>query len=1450
MPPLRSRSSAHSAESGAARPVLAPPWLIGVLSAAVCGALWLLYPRQDIERRLVSAGETELSSNYLLNLLRSDPDNPHLRLLLAQHQIARDDTVGAHATLKPALDSPDPTLRKEALWTQGELLYREYQDTPETNTPRRVALVGALRQSIHRLAQESWPIERQSRLAVLASEFDAPEIVLKITRDEAPKDTREAAQYYENSAKQALGQGDYEGCAQLYLEARKSTPDAGEAKRYYGAAVAALRSGNKPKAALELAERELGPLANDPQTLTLLIELARAAGRPDVAERYVRRLLHVSLERHWKAIQQASAIQDFMLRPVAWHPKPVPRPESSEFDDGASLLMHPARRLMLAVADNAPPAPDLPTLPFDDKTYTLGYQVFLENRKLEDAWAVASAAVRQNPGDMVWRERLAQVSEWTQRPGVALENWLQVARATQSKTAWQGVQRLASAPLDDAAVMQTLRDWLRDEPGNMRVRRLLMQRQILHGDVAGASATLKPMLESPDPAMRQQAQQTQAELLQDEYAALLGKRKLQDAWKLANDAVRKNPSDMMWRERLAQVSEWTERPGIALQNWLEIARATQKEAAWQAVLRLAPGLFDDAALVQALRHQLQSRPDDLKLIRELVDAQERLGEPQPALDYLRQHARSPAAMVLQAQLAERAGQSELALHTWRKLLADPSQLTAELAMLAAVLALTQGQPEQGLQWLQAVQDKTSTSPAAASDLWRMTGELAENRDHNALAIAAYGKLVATPDAEVGDFDALIRLLRPKQPLEAARVALLAWQRLDHERHLIEALTLFSTHKQWHEFARALALADPAPDAARHSLVALRRSPLFLRLVGAYYHETGRLAQARQYYEEALRIDPQSSDSRDALLWLLIDSNDASAIRQLLALHEQAWSGSDELHEVLAAAYQALSLPQVALDRYLTPHRAEHENDFLWLMNYADALEENQEADRAWRLRRQLLLQQGQPERQGSGAKPLTRAQARQKWLTEEGLDATRRVARARLLMQQQPGDPARDVLRELMRMDRDTKGDYSDAAAELAISWFQDAGQYNAERGFLWQQYARSRATRANGPLWAEIGAALGQEDKATAGQLLEKYDERLPRYDRINAASGADDVRLAQSAAFNAQLDQPNDDPLHQQLTENLLSFGNHAGTKVQHTYLGAASENQTDVGLHFALNPRVSLDFQWSTIRRHVTAPDLLASAPNENIASILLKWRHRDGLTQLRAASRRGYANTTPVWVEHEQRLNSSFSVRGELGWRLPSEESLALRLGGMKTRAAAHLRFQPTRQDQFVLSQWAERYRVQTGAEVGRGRHTAIEYTHALRQETPTWEVGAFWSSHRFERRYPFYLGGQGARFQQRFVPADGGDMGIDYFLPGNFRFYGVRLSTNMAYEQDYTRAIRPYASVSRTWHSELGAGYDLRLGVAGTVLGADHLSFTWGIAKSGIQSLGFTRNVQLTYQLRF
>lgn len=75
MLPRKSKLSAPDAE----RPVLASYWLTALLAGLVGGALWLMYPRQDLERRLLSSSsDSSLSLVYLKNLLRSDPNNPRL----------------------------------------------------------------------------------------------------------------------------------------------------------------------------------------------------------------------------------------------------------------------------------------------------------------------------------------------------------------------------------------------------------------------------------------------------------------------------------------------------------------------------------------------------------------------------------------------------------------------------------------------------------------------------------------------------------------------------------------------------------------------------------------------------------------------------------------------------------------------------------------------------------------------------------------------------------------------------------------------------------------------------------------------------------------------------------------------------------------------------------------------------------------------------------------------------------------------------------------------------------------------------------------------------------------------------------------------------------------------------------------------------------------------------
>jgi len=1260
----RSRLAAQAAE----RPRLAPLWLIALLAAFVGVALVLLYPRQDLERLLTATPDTPIAEAYLDNLLRTDPNNPRLRLLLARRQAELGQPDKARQTLKPALEAADPELRREARWVLWDLEEIGRRRTNKQSPAERHAAESRQRALLHELAQESTSLERQMALAAAAFQLGEGALGRKLYQDIAAsiRNPDEAATLFAHAASTALGAGDYAGSAELYLFARQSTSERRLARQYLHAALRALQSGNQPLAAVELGERSLGEFADDQETLLLMVNLARAAGRPDIAERYVRQLLRLALQRQWQALQIARA-----------------------WGEGS----------FMAVSQQARQSG--PGIAFDDKIYTLGYDVFLESRKLEDAWQVASSAVRQAPGNLAWRERLARVAEWTGRPQVALE------------------------------------------------------------------------------------------------------------------------------------------------NWLKVAQETSKDEAWQAVLRLSPGLFDDATLIPALRHELTQRPGDLRLTRELVAAYERLGEPQAALAFLESQSRNrPELLEALAELAERAGRTDTAIATWQRLFANPAQLTTGRALRLATLLLQQGRGEEGLKWLEGARANAGLASETDVDYWRLTGQLAETQQKDELAIDVFRRLVASEHADVADYDGLIRLLGDSRPLEAAQLAGQAWQRFDQARHLIQALNLYASRSRWPEMGALLRQLDPAPGATQHALQPLQGQATFLRLLGTWQQNTGQLAAARRSYEAGLRLAPDSADMQQALLWLFIDCNDAVALRKLLAGHEISWRQNDSLHDTLAAAYQALSLPQVALQRYLTPLLASHRDDFLWLMNYADALDQNQQADRAWRLRRHLLSSEWQAARGQA-----SRQEARRRWLSDEGLEQTRRLARTRLLLTQRPGDVGLDALRELLRLDRDARGNYSNAAAETAIGWLQDAGEYSAERGFLWHQYARAQGKAVNRPLWAEITVAFAEDDKAATGQLLATYDERLPRYDRVNAARAVHDLRLAQTAAFEAQSDQTDDDPTHLQLSETLLAFSDSTGLGVAKRELGSIDELLGGATYHLAIDPRLSLDMEAGNIDRKVRDENLIRNVPNETLFNARLNWQHDAGETHVSLGQRESFARYTPLLVEHEQRIDNRLSFGLALGSQLPTADTLPLRIAGMKDRATLSLRYRPTRLDQILVEHWQERYQLQTGGELGSGMHTALTLTHTVRQEARDLEFSAFWSNHQYDRKSDLSGFSPQDAAVTRFFP-NGFTPGPGSFLPDDFSFYGLRVASDMRYEKEYTRATRPFGSLAGTWHSSLGAGYDLRLGIAGSLLGADHLALSLGLSKSGMQLGGQVRDLQLTYRIHY
>ena len=1252
------------------RPRLIAPWLIMLTAALLLVVLALIFPFKALVERIIATNRDDpLTLSYLHNLLRTDPQNPELRLVLARRQLSAGDLAAARDTLQPVVAAADSEVRGDGLWLLWQIREREMLRLP-AGAPERVRMVAGLRQELRALGREPLPPSIKRELADKALAYDERELALR-SYAALPEGMRQSGKGGPlEMAQAALGERDYRGAALIYLAERDRAGTLAKKREYFLLAMRALQSGDRNREALALAEAELKELRDDRETLLFLVGLARAAGRIDLADKYMRALLRLSMTEQWQRVLAAVT-----------HPA----------RDGVIV-----RRVAYGATAAEPPGPQLP---FDEKIYALGYDVFLQNRKPEDAFRVAASAVRQVPDNLEWRERLAKVAEWTARPKVALD------------------------------------------------------------------------------------------------------------------------------------------------NWLVIARRRDNDEAWGHVLRLAPGLFDDEALLPALQRKLKRSPGDLALVKEIVALYERLGEPRQALDFLQPYAaHAPALLPDMAALAERAGDDEWAIALLQQLIREQGASPVR-SMHLATLLLVHGRTREAFAVLDRARDGAT---AGDGDFWRLYARLAQGLQEDDAAVAAYDRLLERNVLEEGDYDALIALVREAQPQRAARLAEQAWRRFGRPAVLMTALYLLAGQEQWRDVARLFDALDAG------QLAALENDVEFLRLRAQYHLALGRPRLAQRDLEQALALQPESTLLRETLIWLLVDSNDSVGLRTLLARHESRWRSDPALHGALAGAHQALSQPALAL-RYLTPQVAQRRHDFLWLMNYADALEQNAEVDRAWRLRQQLWRERAwqRLEQATDGYEQGARA-----------LASAQRVARTRLALSQQPGDPSLAALRELLRADFQELQALAPASRELVLAWWQNLGEHAAERGFLWQQYARNMAR----PLWAEISAALALDDVAEIGALLERHADRLPRYDRVNAARRAGDVPLAASYAFESQTVQPRDDETHFQLADALLDQAHWAGFTLARRAIGVLDESERSVQAEVRLTPHVRLGLHWGRIGRTSRDEETIANVPGtESVALASLRLRHNEGETRLTTGRRQSFDRYRPLELLREQELSRRMSLTATLGLRMPAPESAALRVAGMRDGLSLALQYRLSRYDR-LSGQWSRfDYALQNGTSVGRGSQWEVEYAHAFRLELRDLEASLFASRFRFDARADLGADAGFARYRALLPrstqallaqPAPSAedlqavDAAVRNLLPSNFNLYGVRLSTNTRLQRDYTRALRPFASVSLTHNSVTGAGYGTLLGIAGSILGNDHFQVGWQLDKGGSASFDRTRQWVLSYRLFF
>ena len=901
------------------------------------------------------------------------------------------------------------------------------------------------------------------------------------------------------------------------------------------------------------------------------------------------------------------------------------------------------------------------------------------------------------------------------------------------------------------------------------------------------------------------------------FEVFLGNRNLDDAYRVAAAAVRQNPDSLAWRERLAQVAEWSGRPADGLRQWLYIAQRTGAEKAWQSVLRLAPGLNDDEALLAAWKHMTESGQVKGAQWGRVAEAFERLGRAREAIEYLEpllaRHA-DPELLETLARLYERSGDDTRAIAIYRRQIATEGATRTRVLRLAALL-IARGEFAAAYDALQGFRGKVE---AADLEYWQTLAELAWQLQRDDAALDAYRALAESGKFESSDIFRLVTLLREREPQEALRFAEFGWRKLGEPALFITALETAAGQHDQAALRRLFEALSPAQERA------LQSNAQFFVLRAQFHRETGELKLALADLQRAAALSP-TTDNKLSVLWFLVDHQLRGELRRELAARATEARADKAYAGVFAAGYLALGEPKRALP-FMTQQLSVSAEDYLWLLGYADTLEQAGDAAMALRMRRHAWVL-------ARGAQRPRDAQAGQRML-----------AYARLATLFAPGDASLAVMQRLLRQDfgASAGGDrLLDAQArELALSWAISTEQTTAAKYWLWKNYARALAK----PAWAELAVALAEDDVDGIERLLDGRAQDLSPEGRVEAARRTQRIRQAQTLVFEALDRDTGNDSLHLTLTETMLLTTSSATYRHTQYDRGVLSGSDRAAAVSVWLSPRLRLTAELISIQQESRDKTSLTGVPGlDRQLGVSLMWRHDFGETTLGAFHREGLTGFTGLKLSHLQRVADGLTALFGLAHNDKAIETTPLLVGGMKDQVEATILYSFSKREYLRTQLFGARYHTQDGNYVGSGKGLNWETGYRLRTEYPDLTVRLAGSVQRYAQS------GSGDALTARLTP--GGNVpAASFFLPQNFSVYGAYAGFGQFFRENYTRGLKPFADIGITHNNVTGKGYSGLIGAGGSVLGHDHASLYWQVARGGTGTSDAIREVGVRYYYFF
>ncbi len=285
---LPGRSKRYAVADGEnPRLVLTNLWQLTLIALMVLVLLVTIFPRKALVDTLYAQQDLDpLTMSYIQNLYRAETSNVDVALLLARTQGKTRNVQSLEPILLRIAEKGTARQRQEAY----VILFESYNR--ELSLPIGSADMVRLTQNLSALLRKASKVELPAltvhAFAVKAFEMGMPQTGLALLDK---LNLSQPVQELEELGNQALARGQYEGAATFFLVARDRAQSITEARRLFRKGIETYMAASLFKPAMQAATLHLRDLESDLPTLRFLSRTAIAAGDPEQAANYARRLV-------------------------------------------------------------------------------------------------------------------------------------------------------------------------------------------------------------------------------------------------------------------------------------------------------------------------------------------------------------------------------------------------------------------------------------------------------------------------------------------------------------------------------------------------------------------------------------------------------------------------------------------------------------------------------------------------------------------------------------------------------------------------------------------------------------------------------------------------------------------------------------------------------------------------------------------------------------------------------------------------------------------------------------------------------------------------------------------------------------------------------------------------------------------------------------------------------